>query len=186
MKGYQKNTMKKKMNESQKNESQKQWAKGRTRSVQEPMRSFSAPMATRASPGLSSNVRPVTVRSLSATDRPHQPQEVEQKVPLDERYNFAYCDVTSPSEDECDGLMAGEGLKELESLTSPKRVVAALLPGPGLQRAQMRSTVKSFNTRVRDLASIPINTHFLNKQKNWNEDDFKSKFNILIKASMYN
>lgn len=133
----------------------KPWGRGKPRIGQETLRSFSAPHAVQSSPA-PARVRP-PVRSLSATEQPVYRHEPESRQ-LEDKYDFAYCDMTSPSEEESDSRMSEEGNEILEpgsvSVGPPRRVVAALLAGSGLQRAQLRPAVKSFNTRVRDLASV--------------------------------
>lgn len=183
----------------------KPWGRGKPRIGHETLRSFSAPHAVQSSPA---PVRARTpARSLSATEQPvyrHEPEATQ----LEDKYDFAYCDVTSPSEEESekgDAKMSEEGSEILEpgsvSVGPPRRVVAALLPGSGLQRAQLRPAVKSFNTRVRDLASVlpaprqytprgaapsPAPTPAAGNSarsrappSSWMDDDFKSKIIII-------
>lgn len=182
----------------------KPWGRGKPRVGQETLRSFSAPHAVQSSPAPARARLPA--RSLSATEQPVYRHEPEARQ-LEDKYDFAYCDVTSPSEEESEkeeAKMSEEGSEVLEpgavSVGPPRRVVAALLPGSGLQRAQLRPAVKSYNTRVRDLASVlpaprqymprgtapapaPAAGHSARPRappSSWMDDDFKSKTHNIL------
>lgn len=155
----------------QDNVQQRSWGRGRSRPSQDVVRSFSAPHPAKVIQG---KQKP-PMRSLSATENPPQREKT-----LDELYDVAYCDVTSPSEDDSEGETLRRGRRQFESFEPPRaeipvgpprRVIASLVAGSALQRAQLRPPVRSYNTRIRDLARDTRNL-----QHRWNDDDFISKY----------
>lgn len=154
----------------QNQEAQRQWTprSGRLRpNQQDVVRSFSAPHPTKV---IQSRHKSLPARSMSATETP-----TPKTKTLDELYDVAYCDATSPSDDDSD-----DGRKKRQEVHEPpkaeipvgppKRVIASLVAGSALQRAQLRAPVRSYNPRIRDLARDTRDMH-----PRWSDDDFISK-----------
>lgn len=156
----------------QNQEAQRQWTPRRSRANQQDVvRSFSAPHPSKV---VQSRQKSLPVRSMSATETP-----APKTKTLDELYDVAYCDATSPSDDDSDD---GRKRKEVHEppkaevpVGPPKRVIASLVAGSALQRAQLRAPVRSYNTRIRDLARDTRDMH-----PRWSDDDFISKIFVFI------